>query len=201
MIQGRFSQRRSPPPKRRTFLLFRRECEFYLFKTDGDGNPTDVPFDHGGYMDVAQQDKGENVRREICLTLEEMELKPERSHHECGPGQNEIDFKYSDAITSADNVTTFKSVVKTISNRNGLYATFDPKPISDREGNGLHINLSLRTATGGELTEETKKHFMAGILNYVPDMTAFLNPGADSYKRLANSKRRSISPGRTKPSQ
>jgi glutamine synthetase len=85
-------------------------------------------------------------------------------------------------------VTTFKSVVNTISNRNGLYATFDPKPIADREGNGFHINLSLRTATGGEITEETKKHFMAGILNYVPDMTAFLNPDADSYKRLGEFK-------------
>lgn len=167
---------------------FGTECEFYLFKTDSDGNPTDIPFDNGGYMDVAPEDKGENVRREICLTLEEMGLKPERSHHECGPGQNEIDFKYSDAITSADNVTTFKSVVKTISNRNGLNATFDPKPIADREGNGMHINISLRTATGGEISEETKKQFMAGIIKHVYDMTAFLNPRTDSYKRLGEFK-------------
>ena len=119
------------------------ECEFYLFETDERGNPTDIPYDKGGYLDIAPLDKGENVRREICLSLEQMGIQPESSHHEQGPGQNEIDFKYSDAITAADNLITFKSVVKVIASRNGLFASFMPKPISHESGSGLHINLSL----------------------------------------------------------
>ena len=105
------------------------EFEFYLFKTDADGNPTTQPFDHAGYMDVAPEDKGENVRREICLMLESMGISPESSHHEEGPGQNEIDFRYSDAITAADNALLFTSVVKAVAVSNGLYADFSPKPI------------------------------------------------------------------------
>ena len=104
------------------------ECEFYLFKTDENGDPTTVPHDNGGYLDIAPIDKGENIRREICLCLEEMGIKPESSHHEQGPGQNEIDFKYSDSLTAADNFLTFKSVVMAISARNGLFASFIPKP-------------------------------------------------------------------------
>jgi glutamine synthetase len=118
-------------------ISFGAECEFYLFKCDEEGNPTDIPFDNAGYMDVSPIDKGENVRREICLTLEEMGITPEASHHEEGPGQNEIDFKYGDPIVSADNVTTFKWVVRTIAARNGLFATFDPKPLKDQSGNGF----------------------------------------------------------------
>ena len=119
------------------------ECEFYLFKTDDEGEPILIPHDTAGYFAVAPFDKGENIRREICLTLEEMGLKPETSHHESGPGQNEIDFKYDDAIISADNSITFRNVIKTIASLNGLHASFMPKPIIDKSGSGLHINRTI----------------------------------------------------------
>ena len=114
-----------------------------LFKTDEDGRPTEVTLDNGGYLDISPLDKGENIRREICLCLEEMGIKPESSHHEQGPGQNEIDFKYSDALSCADTMRNFKSVVKAIAARNGLFASFMPKPIPDAPGSGLHVNISL----------------------------------------------------------
>lgn len=166
------------------------ECEFYLFKTDEDGEPTIVPFDHGGYLDVAPLDRGENVRREICLCLEEMGIRPETSHHEQGPGQNEIDFKFSDGLSCADNLVTFKQVVKSIAARNGLFASFCPKPLPDRSGSGLHINLSLarngynvfRSSEEKDLKET--ESFIAGILQKTPEMTAFLNPLPSSYERL-----------------
>lgn len=160
------------------------EFEFYLFKTDADGNPTTQPFDHAGYMDVAPEDKGENVRREICLTLEHMGIAPESSHHEEGPGQNEIDFRYSDAMTAADNALLFTSVVKAVAVSNGLYADFSPKPIADQAGNGLHINISIRQDQG----EHVSQFFMAGILEHIREMTAFLNPCDASYRRLGERK-------------
>ena len=160
------------------------EFEFYLFKTDADGNPTTQPFDHAGYMDVAPEDKGENVRREICLTLEHMGIAPESSHHEEGPGQNEIDFRYSDAMTAADNAFLFTSVVKAVAVSNGLYADFSPKPIADQAGNGLHINISVRQDQG----EHVSQFFMAGILEHIREMTAFLNPCDASYRRLGERK-------------
>lgn len=175
--------------KSRLTCNFGAECEFYLLKTDGEGEPTNTPFDNAGYMDIAPYDKGENVRREICLTLEEMGFSLEGSHHECGPGQNEIDFKYSDAMSSADNVITFKAVVKTIAERNGLYASFAPKPLANEYGNGLHINLSLHMLN--MMTEEKSgknskymDSFMAGIMKHIYEMTLFLNPAAQSYERL-----------------
>lgn len=115
------------------------ECEFYLFMTDDLGNPTENPHDNAGYMDIAPEDKGENVRREICLTLEEMGIMPESSHHAAGPGQNEVDFKYGDPLTSADNITTYKWVVRNISAKNGLYASFAPNPLSNNAGNNHRI--------------------------------------------------------------
>ena len=160
------------------------EFEFYLFKTDADGNPTTQPFDHAGYMDVAPEDKGENVRREICLTLEHMGIAPESSHHEEGPGQNEIDFRYSDAMTAADNALLFTSVVKAVAVSNGLYADFSPKPIADQAGNGLHINISVRQDQG----EHVNQYFMTGILEHIREMTAFLNPCDASYRRLGERK-------------
>jgi len=166
------------------------ECEFYLFKTDDSGEPTTIPFDQGGYLDVAPLDKGENVRREICLCLEEMGIKPEASHHEQGPGQNEIDFKFSDGLSCADNLVTFKQVVKSIAARNGLYASFSPKPMPDRSGSGLHINLSLSRNGFNVFRSSEKKDlreaesFIAGILQKTPEMTAFLNPLPNSYERL-----------------
>jgi len=168
------------------------ECEFYLFKTDENGEPTMVPFDNGGYLDVSPLDKGENVRREICLCLEEMGLKPETSHHEQGPGQNEIDFKFSDALSCADNFITFKQVVKSIAARNGLFASFLPKPLPDKSGSGLHINLSLSKngynvfkLDDNEHSRETKS-FIAGVLQKTPEITAFLNPLPNSYERLGS---------------
>jgi len=166
------------------------ECEFYLFKTDEDGEPTDETLDKGGYLDISPLDKGENVRREICLALEEMGITPECSHHERGPGQNEIDFKFSTALNSADNLLNFKSVVKAIAARNGLYASFMPKPIPKAAGNGLHINISLNKnglnvfqKIDGE-KENVAESFIAGILERVPEMTLFLNPTANSYERF-----------------
>lgn len=165
-------------------VRFGAEFEFYLFKTDADGNPTDQPFDRAGYMDVAPEDKGENVRREICLTLENMSISPESSHHEEGPGQNEIDFRYSDALSAADNAMHFRSVVKAVAVSNGLHADFTPKPIPDESGNGMHINMSVRSDSGADVMPA----FMAGILAHVKEMTAFLNPCEASYRRLGEKK-------------
>ena len=160
------------------------EFEFYLFKTDADGAPTKEPFDRAGYMDVAPEDKGENVRREICLTLLDMGIQPECSHHEEGPGQNEIDFRYADALRAADDAMNFQTVVKTTAQRNGLYADFSPKPLPSESGNGLHINLSLSSSDGADHLPA----FMAGILAHIADCTAFLNPTEESYLRLGEKK-------------
>ena len=162
---------------------FGSEMEFYLFKLDEQGEPTKTPYDHATYMDVAPEDKCENVRREICLTLEKMGIQPESSHHEEGPGQNEIDFRYSDALTAADNAITFCTVVKTISARNGLWADFSPKPLPGAPGSGFHINMSLRNGS-----PEGMRHMMAGILNRVAEITLFLNPTEQSYRRLGSHK-------------
>ena len=160
------------------------EFEFYLFKTDENGDPTKIPFDNAGYMDVAPEDKGENVRREICLTLLDMGIIPECSHHEEGPGQNEIDFRYADAMHAADDAMNFLTVVKATAQRNGLYADFSPKPLPHASGNGLHINLSLSSRDGTDHLPA----FMAGILARVADCTAFLNPVEASYLRLGEMK-------------
>ena len=165
-------------------FAFGAEQEFYLFRLDENGRPTTIPYDEAGYMDMAPEDRGENVRREICLTLEQMGIHPERSHHEEGPGQNEIDFRYSDALTAADNTMTFQTVVKTVANRNGLWADFSAKPLDDRPGNGFHSNMSVKP---GE-TSESLCHMIAGILDKVEEMTVFLNPTENSYKRFGQKK-------------
>ena len=165
-------------------FAFGAEQEFYLFRLDENGRPTTIPYDEAGYMDMAPEDRGENVRREICLTLEQMGIHPERSHHEEGPGQNEIDFRYSDALTAADNTMTFQTVVKTVANRNGLWADFSAKPLDDQPGNGFHINMSVKP---GE-TSESLCHMIAGILDKVEEMTVFLNPTENSYKRFGQKK-------------
>lgn len=165
------------------------ECEFYLFKTDDEAEPILIPQDNAGYFDVAPFDKGENIRRDICLTLEEMGLIPETSHHESGPGQNEIDFRFDDPLESADNFITLKSVVKTIASLNGLHASFMPKPIIDKSGSGFHINLSLTKGdkniflTDGKHSKEAES-FIAGILYRIKEITAILNPTVNSYKRF-----------------
>lgn len=165
-------------------FFFGAEQEFYLFNLDDNGNPTKEPYDHAGYMDIAPDDRGENIRREICLTLEQMGIRPENSHHEEGPGQNEIDFHYSCPLTAADNAVTFQNVVKTVAHRNGLYADFDPKPLKDKPGNGFHINLSMKAADGNDYMDS----MIAGILAKTADMTLFLNPLKNSYERFGSHK-------------
>lgn len=160
------------------------EMEFYIFKADEDGNPTGEPYDYAAYMDVAPVDKCENLRREICNMLEDMDIRPECSHHEEGPGQNEIDFRYSEPMKAADNATTFKSVVRTVAARNGLYADFSPKPLPDSPGSGLHINFSINDRDD----EEKLMYAIAGIMDHIATMTVFLNPTEESYARLGTNK-------------
>ena len=165
-------------------FAFGAEMEFYLFQLDEHGAPTKLPYDQAGYMDIAPEDKGENIRREICLTLEQMGICPESSHHESGPGQNEIDFRYSDPLTAADNAVTFHTIVRTVAARSGLYADFSPKPLSDRDGNGMHINISAKDRRDSDLLPCV----IAGILEKAEEMTLFLNPCEQSYRRLGHDK-------------
>ncbi|MBR2765375.1 MAG: glutamine synthetase [Blautia sp.] len=159
---------------------FGTESEFYLFLKDENGNPTKIPYDHAGYLDIAPADKCENIRREINLTIEKMGLTPERSHHERGPGQNEIDFHYARPLKAADQITTFKMAVRTIADRFGLYADFSPMPLAGQPGNGYHINLYAVRKDG----EDVALQAAAGILEVIRDITVFLNPTDDSYSRL-----------------
>lgn len=165
-------------------FAFGAEMEFYLFKVDEHGEPTKIPYDHAGYMDIAPDDKGENIRREICLMLEQMGINPESSHHESGPGQNEIDFRYSDPLTAADNAITFNAIVRTVAAQNGLCASFSPKPLPDRDGNGMHINISAR----GTGKPDPLPCVIAGILEKITELTLFLNPSEESYRRLGHDK-------------
>ena len=164
-------------------FFFGAEQEFYLFHLDENGRPTKEPSDTAGYMDIAPDDHGENVRREICLTLEQMGIRPESSHHEEGPGQNEIDFRYADALTAADNTMTFQTVVKTVAHRSGLCADFSAKPLENASGNGFHINLSAQPCDEAQFST-----IIAGVLNKAADMTLFLNPTEQSYDRLGKRK-------------
>lgn len=163
---------------------FAAEFEFYLFKTDENGAPTREPCDRAGYMDVAPLDKGENVRREICLTIEEMGLTPECSHHEEGPGQNEIDFKYSDPLSSADHAVIFKNATEIVAYKNGFTASFEPKPLIGESGSGMHVNVSVN-ADGGKRVFEP---FIAGVMSKIKEITYFLNPTENSYARLGEKK-------------
>lgn len=165
------------------------ELEFYLFKKDEKGEPTKVPFDKAGYMDVAPEDKGENVRREICQYLMEMGIVPEASHHEEGPGQSEIDFRYSGILKAADNVENFITVVKAVADKCGLCADFSPKPLIQESGNGFHINISItKNGASEEENSELQHYFMAGILAHIKEITAYLNPTENSYERLGKNK-------------
>lgn len=168
------------------------ECEFFLFQTDECGKPTLKAHDNGSYGDVNPIDLGENVRRDICLTLEDMGYEIEGSHHEVSAGQHEVDFKYVEALKAADNIMTFKFVVKTIAQRSGLYATFMPKPLYGMSGSGMHTNLSL-SKNGVNLFHDAQDNkglskeaysFIAGIIAYIKDITAITNPLVNSYKRL-----------------
>ena len=165
-------------------FAFGAEQEFYLFELDEKNKPTKIPYDEAGYMDIAPDDRGENIRREICLTLEQMGIRPESSHHEEGPGQNEIDFRYSDPLTAADNTMTFQTIVKTVARRNGVHVDFGPKPLEDKPGNGFHINMSVKPCDD----PDNLYYMIAGVLDKVVDMTAFLNPTEASYQRFGNHK-------------
>lgn len=168
------------------------EPEFFLFKLDQDGNPTTEVNDRGGYFDLAPVDLGENCRREIVLTLEAMGFEIEASHHEVAIGQHEIDFKYADAITAADNIMTFKLVVKTIAREYGLHATFMPKPLAGINGSGMHCHQSLFQGSDNAFYDEadelglsaTARHYLAGVLAHARGFAAITNPLINSYKRL-----------------
>lgn len=168
------------------------EPEFFLFKMDENGDPTLHLNDKGSYFDMAPMDLGENCRREIVLTLEEMGFDVEAAHHEVAPGQHEIDFKYADALAAADNIQTFKLVVKTVARKYGLYATFMPKPLSGINGSGMHLNMSLFNDKGntfydkdGELEiSQEAYYFLGGLLKHARSFTAVCNPIVNSYKRL-----------------
>ena len=168
------------------------ECEFFLFLTDNEGNPTTVTHDKGGYFDLGPVDLGEDARRDMCLVLEDMGFDVEASHHEVAPGQHEIDFKYNDALTAADAIVTFKLVVKTVAQRHGLHATFMPKPIYGIAGSGMHVNTSL-CRDGENIFFDEKDPlqlsreaywFIGGIMEHMRSMTALTNPLVNSYKRL-----------------
>ncbi|MCK8624190.1 type I glutamate--ammonia ligase [Apilactobacillus xinyiensis] len=168
------------------------EPEFFLFKMDANGKPTLNLNDQGSYFDMAPLDLGGNCRRDIVLTLEEMGFDVEAAHHEVAPGQHEIDFKYADALNAADNIQTFKLVVKTIARKHGLYATFMPKPLSGINGSGMHLNMSLFHENGdafydenGELQlSEVAYNFMGGLIKHARSYTAICDPLVNSYKRL-----------------
>lgn len=169
------------------------ECEFFLFNTDETGGPTLKYFDKGSYFDMAPVDLGSDCRRDICITLEEMGFEIEASHHEVAEAQHEIDFKYDDALTTADNIMTFKMVVKSMAQRHGLHATFMPKPIFGINGSGMHTNMSLSTADGKNAFDDPSGalglskiayNYIAGLLEHIQGMTAITNPLVNSYKRL-----------------
>ncbi|MBA4552284.1 type I glutamate--ammonia ligase [Thermoactinomyces vulgaris] len=168
------------------------EPEFFLFKTDENGEPTLNLNDKGGYFDLAPVDLGENCRRDIVLTLDKMGFEVEASHHEVAPGQHEIDFKYADAVTTADHIQSFKLVVKNVARRYGLHATFMPKPLYGVSGSGMHCHMSLFRGKENVFYDpsdelglsETARHFLAGILKHARAFTAITNPIVNSYKRL-----------------
>ena len=168
------------------------ECEFFLFQTDDEGKPTTKTNDEAGYFDLGPLDHGEGARREICMALERMGFEIEASHHEVARGQHEIDFKYADALKTADNIMTFKLAVKTLAQKNGLHATFMPKPIFGVNGSGMHVNMSLfkngrnvfYDPDGGKGLSGECMSFIAGVLAHVRGMAAVTNPLVNSYKRL-----------------
>jgi len=168
------------------------ECEFFLFHTDDEGNPTTITHEKAGYFDVGPLDLGENARRDMILTLEEMGFVVEASHHEDAPAQHEIDFHYDEALNMADAIMTFKMAVKTIAKRHGLYASFMPKPKTGVNGNGMHINMSLsKDGVNAFYDADDPAHisqegywFIGGIMQHIRAITAITNPLVNSYKRL-----------------
>ncbi len=168
------------------------ECEFFLFHTDEDGMPTTITHEQGSFFDVGPLDFGENARRDMVLTLEDMGFEIEESHHETAPAQHEIDFRYDEALATADNFMTFKLVVKTIAKRHGLHATFMPKPKMETAGSGMHINISLRKDGENIFRDDTDEnglsqeayYFIGGLMKHMKAITCITNPTVNSYKRF-----------------
>ncbi len=168
------------------------ECEFFLFHLDDDGLPTTITHEQGGYFDVAPLDFGENARRDIVLTLEDMGFEIEGSHHEIAPAQHEIDFRFGEAMQTADSIMTLKMVVKTIAKRHGLHATFMPKPKADCHGSGMHVNLSLWKDGKNRFQDDADEnglsreayYFLGGLLKHMKAITCIANPTVNSYKRF-----------------
>ena len=168
------------------------ECEFFLFQTDDEANPTTDTNEQAGYFDLGPVDFGENARRDIVLTLEEMGFEIETSHHEGAPAQHEIDFHYDEALKTADNIMTFKLAVRTIARQHGLHATFMPKPKAGVDGSGMHLNFSLHKdgrnvfadAEDPSKLSEEGRYFIGGIMKHIKGMSAILNPIVNAYKRL-----------------
>ena len=168
------------------------ECEFFLFHTDDEGRPTTLSHDRAGFYDIGPSDQGENVRRDMVLTLEEMGFEVESSYHEMAPAQHEIDFMADEALVTADNIMTYKLAVRTIAKRHGMYATFMPKPKQGVNGSAMHMNMML-LKNGKNVFEDTSDelglskeayYFIGGLLKHMKAMTAILNPTVNSYKRL-----------------
>jgi len=168
------------------------ECEFFLFHTDENALPTTITHEQAGYFDLGPVDFGENARRDMVLTLEDMGFTIEASHHEVAPAQHEIDFKYDEALATSDNIMTFKLAVKTIAKRHGLHATFMPKPKFGVNGSGMHINMSLSKDGKNIFADPSDKlglskeayYFIGGIMKHMKGMAAITNPLVNSYKRL-----------------
>ena len=168
------------------------ECEFFLFHTDDDGKPTTVTHEKAGYLDISPLDLGENARRDMVLTLEDMGMEVESSHHEAAPAQHEIDFRYGEIRKIADCIMTFKMAVRTVAKRHGLHATFMPKPKSDVNGSGMHIQFSLlkngrnifENLDNPEELSEDAYYFIGGLLAHSKEMALITNPLVNSYKRL-----------------
>lgn len=168
------------------------ECEFFLYHTDDNGQPTTVTHEKAGYFDLGPIDLGENARRDMVLTLEDMGFEIESSHHEVAPGQHEIDFRYYEALTAADNIMTFKLAVKTIAKQHGLHASFMPKPKEGVNGSGMHTNLSLSRNGKNIFSDASDPYglskeaywFIGGLMKHIRGMAAITNPLVNSYKRL-----------------
>ena len=169
------------------------ECEFFLFETDDAGNPTTISNERAGYFDLGPLDQGENARRDIVLTMEDMGYGVEASHHEMAPAQHEIDLEYTEALDAADNIMTFKLVTKTIAKRHGLHATFMPKPKYNENGSGMHMNMSLHNEAGENVFNDKNDpngmskeayYFIGGLMKHIKAMTFITNPIVNSYKRF-----------------
>lgn len=169
---------------------FGTSCEFCLFRTDENGIPTKIPHDYAGYCDIAPDDKGENIRRDVCLTLEQMGIHPVSSRHESGNGQHEIDFNSASALQSADTFLSFKSAVKSVAQQHGIHASFMPKPVKNDCGNGMHISFSIFRDSDffnsdiPHSNAELHENASAGIMKYIREFTVFTNSTVNSYSRL-----------------